>query len=340
MRASFFITLFLASAFTELSADQPKLCSAKPLPIGKNVKVMTWNIQFALGKYVPFWRGTVEDMPSLAVVKATLRDMKRVIREQDPDIIFLQEASRHSVISHYIDQVAGIAEELGEDFCQKSQYYWNSIFVPATNMMGAMDYSLVIFSRYAIENINVTSLPENWSLPRAWFSPKRILFETNLLVEDMSKVSLLNTHLEAHDKFGTLRMSQAHTVANRLRELHQEKTPFILAGDFNLIPPGIWESLPENQQENFSPSMNMDLFYKQSNARVIPSLEQIKDSGVQSWTTAYDENLYQLDLVLDYLIYSEPFELVESDVLQKHYNLSDHVPVTATFYIKDRKLKP
>ena len=316
--------------------DQPELCQAGPLPAGKPVRVMTYNIQFALGKYTRFWEFRIHEMPSREVVESTLNDMKRVIREQNPDILFLQEASQHSVISHYIDQVAGIREALGEGFCQKNQYYWNNRFVPAPNMLGAMDYSLVIFSRYFIGNLTITHLPESWHLPKAWFSPKRILLETSLLVEDMSTVSLLNTHLEAHDEDGKLRMSQAWTVANRLKELHQENKPFILAGDFNLIPPGVWEALPENQQKRFLPSMNMDLFYRHSNASVIPSLEQIKGSGLQHWTTAYDENLYQLDLVLDYLIYSGPFVLVESAVLQEYSNLSDHVPVTATFYIREK----
>ena len=331
------MALFLTMVLMPPVSDQPQLCQAKPLPIGHPVKVMTYNIQFSLGKYNQFWKFQPHAMPSESDVEATLEDIKRVIREQKPDILFLQEASRHSVISHYIDQIKSIGRELGEGFCQKSQYYWNNAFVPSPNMLGAMDYSLVIFSRYFIENLKVTDLPEDWTLPKAWFSPKRILLETELLVEDMSKVSLLNTHLSAHDENGELRMSQVMAVAKRIQELQQQKGSFILAGDFNLIPPSVRNMLPQNQQKRFLPSMTMDLFYRNSNLSVIPSLEQVTGLERQKWTTAYDINLYQLDLVLDYLIYSPSFELVESKVLQKYYHLSDHVPVTATLYIKGTK---
>ena len=310
-------TFFLASIFMFKPAELPEMCHSKPLPVGKPIKVMTYNIQFALGKYTRFWEYNPHDMPSQKQVEATLQDIRRVIAEQDPDIVFLQEASRYSVISHYIDQISGIREELGEGYCQKSQYYWNNAFVPTPNMFGPMDYSLVIFSRYSIENLNVTYLPEDWTMPRALFSPKRILLETELLVEDMSKVSLLNTHLEAHDKTGELRMAQAQAIAGRLRELQRDKIPFILAGDFNLIPPGVREALPENQKARFSPLMTMDMFYRNPKVSVTPSLQQVNGHERQKWTTAYDENLYKLDLVLDYLIHSSSFELVESCVLQE-----------------------
>ena len=334
------VTLFLASVFMIRAVDQPSYCQAKPLPVGQPIKVMTYNIQSSLGKYNRFWEYRPHKMPTQEMVEATFQDIKRVIREQNPDILFLQEASRYSVISHYIDQIQSIRKELGSGYCQKSEFYWNNIFVPTPNMFGPMDFSLVIFSRYLIENLNITYLPEDWTMPRALFSPKRILLETELLVEDMSKVILLNTHLEAHDKTGELRMAQAGAVAKRLQELRQQKIPFILAGDFNLIPPGVWTVLPENQQERFLPSMTMDMFYQIPNTWVIPSLQQVNGRERYKWITAYDENPDRPDLVLDYLIFSTCFELVESEVRQDYYNLSDHAPVTATLYIKPSKVVP
>ena len=334
------LTLFLTSILMTQVVDLPESCRAPPLPVGKPIKIMTYNIQFALGKFTRFWEFKTQEMPPKEKVEIVLQDIRRVIREQKPDILFLQEVSRHSIISHYIDQLSGIRDELGESYCQKSHYYWNNLFVPAPNMLGPMDYSLVAFSRYAIRRQRITYLPENWITLKAWFSPKRILLETDLLVEDMRRVSLLNTHLEAHDKTGKLRMSQAKAVASRLKELQQKKIPFILAGDFNLIPPGTRDTLPENQQKRYLPSMTMDMFYRSKNTAVIPSLQQVNGHDRQKWFTAYDENLYQLDLVLDYLIYSSSFELVESQVLQEHYNLSDHVPVTATLYIKESEITP
>ena len=310
-------------------------CFAPTLPSGSEIKVMTYNIQLALGEYRRFWQPDEKDMPSKEQVRETLAGILRVIKEEQPDILFLQEASRHSVISHYFDQITAIKAVLEEGYCIRSEYYWNKRYVPDGKMWGPMDYSLVIFSRYLVGQTRVTELPSNSSLPRSWFSPHRILIETDLLMDNRQKLTLLNTHLDAHDRDGSLRLSQAKVVHDRIRELREKQTPFILAGDFNLIPPGSRKYLPANQQERFSELMNMGVFYDEPLTAVIPSLQNATGTLRKLWTTAYDENLHQLDLTIDYLIYStDSLKLKKTSVLQEHFLLSDHVPITATFQIK------
>ena len=313
----------------------PASCQTPPIPIGQPIKVMTYNIQFALGEYRRFWKKDEKAMPSKSQVMTTLAGIEKVILDERPDILFLQEASRHSIISHYIDQIAAIRERLGADYCVKNEYYWNKAYVPSGQMWGAMDYSLVILSRYSMARTRKTDLPNKLSLT-SWFAPHRFLMETDLQIENGQTVTLLNTHLAAHDREGSLRLSQATAVHRRLQKLNRQRIPFILAGDFNLIPPGARQWLPENQQSRFGKKMHMGIYYNDARLGVIPSLEDATGSERQKWTTAYDENLYELDLNLDYLVYSNTsISLMNSRVLQEYRYLSDHVPVTAVFQLNE-----
>ncbi|MGI9275827.1 MAG: endonuclease/exonuclease/phosphatase family protein [Endozoicomonas sp.] len=329
------ILLMVLSHASEVTT--PASCYAPQVPRGQPIKVMTHNIQLALGEYRRFWKSDEQAMPSKIQVMATLASIEKVILDEQPDILFLQEASRHSVISHYIDQIAAIKERLGADYCMKSEYYWNRAYIPRGQMWGAMDYSLVIFTRYSMSKTRKVDLPREFSLT-SWFYPYRFLMETDLLTEDGQTISLLNTHLDAHDQKGLLRLRQMAAVHWHISKLYRQKTPFILAGDFNLIPPDVRKWLPENQKSHFGEKMHMGIFYNDAWLDVVPSLENVTGSDRRQWTTAYDQNRHELDLNLDYLIYSNTsLSLISSRVMQEHKKLSDHVPVTAVFLLKEKE---
>src|SRR5690606_32777428 len=96
------LVLFVAVyALTWHPADRetaPVACSA-PAPAlqpGQALKVMTWNIQYLAGKRYVFWydladgSGT-DERPTAEDIAYTLDEVVRVLRDEQPDIVLLQE---------------------------------------------------------------------------------------------------------------------------------------------------------------------------------------------------------------------------------------------------------
>jgi endonuclease/exonuclease/phosphatase family metal-dependent hydrolase len=76
---------------------------------------MTWNIGYgALGSNADFFMdgGKMVYSSTSERVQQNLAEMADTIREEDPDILFLQEVDRNSDRSYHVDQSAFFAEEL------------------------------------------------------------------------------------------------------------------------------------------------------------------------------------------------------------------------------------
>ena len=70
--------------------------TAPTLQAGQSLKVMTWNVQFMAGKNYTFWfdvpnNDGPDERPSPADITQTLSEVARVIKNENPDIIMLEE---------------------------------------------------------------------------------------------------------------------------------------------------------------------------------------------------------------------------------------------------------
>ena len=96
----------------QCSADAPEL---QP---GQEIKVMNWNIQYLAGKSYVYWYdvsdGSGMDLePAAEEVKKTLGEFLKVVREERPDILLLQEVHVDAKATDYMDQVTEIVKGLG-----------------------------------------------------------------------------------------------------------------------------------------------------------------------------------------------------------------------------------
>ena len=59
---------------------------------GQKLRILSWNLQYMAGKnHRFFYEGGPDERPSSAEIAATLAGVARVIREENPDIVLLQQ---------------------------------------------------------------------------------------------------------------------------------------------------------------------------------------------------------------------------------------------------------
>jgi hypothetical protein len=93
--------------------------NAPVLRLGQKLRILSWNVQYMAGKnHVFFYEGGSDERPSPAEITATLGDVARVIREEDPDIVLLQEMDDGSRRTDDEDQLARLLALLPAEYLQ------------------------------------------------------------------------------------------------------------------------------------------------------------------------------------------------------------------------------
>ncbi|GHE45502.1 endonuclease/exonuclease/phosphatase family protein [Sphingobacterium griseoflavum] len=191
------LPLILLFFYVALFAQKPQ-----PFLPAAGIKVMTYNIH----------HGNPPSKDSLIDLEA----IARVIRAQSPDIVALQEVDQFTRRSGNVDQAKAIAEQLGMHY-----FYAKAMDYDA----GA--YGQAILSRFPIRSTAVRQLP---SAPEFRGEP-RILGEAFIQLPNGSTLRFGTVHLDAQ-KSEANRLLQAKALQ---RILAEQKTPMIIAGDFNAI---------------------------------------------------------------------------------------------------------
>lgn len=220
--------------------------TAPELQAGQRLKVLNWNVQFMAGKnYVFFfdeWDGSGPDKrPARNDIEATWVEVLRVIKDEDPDVLILQEIHVGSASTDREDQVHRLVDSLPPEYsCWTSAWYWKASFVPHPKIMGSAGMKLVILSKYKIDSAVRYQLPlmPNDPLTRQ-FNFKRAVLEARLPVQGGNVLSLMNIHMDAFAQGSDTMERQVDYVVRLLGETEKAGRSFVITGDFNLVPPGL-----------------------------------------------------------------------------------------------------
>ena len=117
-----------------------------------------------------------------------------------------------------------------------------------------------------------------------------------------------------------------------LRELSASNIPWIIGGDFNLLPPGQYEKLQDSQKIYYERETELEVFL--NNYQGVPSLVDLNEPDYKQWFTYFpnDPSISVPDRTIDYIFYSDGMSLTDSKV--RHHDtltISDHLPVIAEF---------
>lgn len=316
--------------------------NAAPNYVPETLKVMSFNVQFMAGKnYVFFYdmEGGPDTRPALFDVEITLDRVAEIIASENPDVVMLQEINdEQDSRTHFVNQIAALQQRLGELAypCEASAHYWRAGLVLHPKVMGAVSMQLVTLSRYPLIQARRHQLPlmENDPLTRRFYFQRAIL-ESWMATTSGRPVALLNTHFDAWGEGSGLMRRQVAATRKLLEELDGRDIPWILGGDFNLLPDDgnrQWRTL----NKIFGPGYDEKppLTALSSRYRGIPSLADLRGEQPHRWYTYFPNNpaVTGPDRTIDYVFNSDQWQIHRGYVRYwDTQDASDHLPVVGEF---------
>ena len=319
----------------------PVSCAADAAPLmpGQALKVMSWNVQFLAGKRYVFWHDLAQgddESPTLEDMAFSLDEVARVIRDEQPDVVLLQELDNGAKASHYQEQLKLLQERLADLYpCSTSAFDWKADFIPSPRIFGSVGRQLATLSRYRIDHAERVQLPvADGSFISRQFQPKNALLVSYLPLSGGGQVAVLNTHLERAARPDDTAQKQIDAVSRALDKLESASTSWLIGGDFNLLPLGQYRRLPAEQRSPYSADSELHLLWDKY--PMIPTNNEASGIDREHWLTHYpnDPGLNGPDRTVDYLFYSPRLKRVQAQVRQDDtLRISDHLPVIARFLL-------
>ena len=300
----------------------------KPLSTAEVFSVLSWNLQYcASRKHHFFYDGGTKVHVPLADVESTLQTVKQVLQTESPAISLLQEIDRNSKRTHHIDQLREIIDKK-QSVSWASTAYHRSSFVPFPYRvpLGRIDMNLGIISRYFIEQASRfrLSLLQESKLRQTFNLKRAILAGTIPIIDKPYPLHVGVTHLSAFSYGDGTLDKQVQEIIDWI-ESRPGGHPWIIGGDFNLLPP---DDNPSRLGEEAK------YYNDQSNPirKLIPKYRTIISSQTDPQNRTYlPFGAKRPDRKIDYVFYGGPLQIISSRVLSEYTNISDHLPLKATF---------
>ena len=337
-----FAVVIWSITFHPKQTEYPEVFSISEAPVlkpGQKIRVLNYNVQYMASKNYVFFYDYVDgngpdDRPSPEDITKTINRVAKIIIDENPDVILLQEVNDGAKATDYEDQLERLMKLLPKEYVSyTSAFYWKAGFVPHPRIMGPVGMKLATISKYKLSKAIRHQLATIPSDPLTHqFNFKRAILEARLPVEGGKDFVVMNTHLDAFSQGTDTMQRQVAFLKELLIQRGDEGFPWIIGGDFNLLPPGQYDSLQESERHYFQKETEMQSIYDQFN--VIPALEDLNKGNDQQWNTHLPNGLglNAPDRILDYYVYSNNLSLLESYVRHKDtYIVSDHLPIIAEF---------
>ena len=316
--------------------------TAPRLMSGQSLKLMSYNVQYMAGKGYVFFYDLPGDSgpdirPTSESITATLEDVARTIKAEQPDIILLQEVNDGAKRTDYEDQLERLLPLLPSVYSQHtSAYYWKNRFVPHRYIMGATGMKLVTLSRYEISSAIRYQLPlRNNDILRRQFNFKRAILEVKLPIGDSNREFVIfNTHLDAFAHNTDTMKRQVGKVDEILSDADNQGG-WIIGGDFNLLPPGhTWDGPRPADSSHRSGQTDIAPLYEKYGA--FPSLSDVSSASYKDFYTQFPNNpAYTApNKTIDYFFFPEG-TTVDTAYVRQHdtWQISDHLPLLISIRI-------
>ncbi|MGK0291181.1 MAG: endonuclease/exonuclease/phosphatase family metal-dependent hydrolase [bacterium] len=327
-------TTFHPKEPTQLEVDHcPQ--NAPVLKAGQKIKVLSWNVQYMASKnYIFFYdreHGVGPDIrPSKKDITKTFGEVARIIKAEKPDVVILQEMTDGAKNTDYENQLTRLRKMVSSDYsCYSSAFYWKAAFVPHPKIMGSSGMKLSTLSKYKITKSIRHALPIIPSDPFSeLFGFRRTIQESYLPVQGGKDFVLLNTHLDAFAQGSNTMERQIQIVQNILTKLDDKKHPWVIGGDFNLLPPNVDRNKLKEGKSYYNDHSELSKIFKKFNSAA--TLADLTGADRAKHYTHYPNTklVNGPDRTIDYLFYGRSLKFDNYYVRQKDsLHISDHLPM-------------
>jgi endonuclease/exonuclease/phosphatase family metal-dependent hydrolase len=221
-----------------------------------------------------------------------------------------------------------------------SAFYWQVWFVPHPRVMGKGAMKLSVISKYKIQKATRHQLAQierkvwyNWLMKQ--FNFKRAIQEVALPLSNGKELLVFNTHLDAFAQGTNTMERQVAYTRELLADKSQKNIPWLIGGDFNLLPPGkSYSLLSPDLQKYYQPKTELAPLF--TDYQAVPSVSEAESSERAKWFTHFPNNpqIKQPDRTIDYIFLSKDLKLGNHYVRQKGtLTISDHLPLVVEFTI-------
>lgn len=301
---------------------------------GQPITITTFNIGYAgLDKNQDFFMdgGSMSRSSSEEQTRQNLKNISTFLKKAASDIYLLQEVDQASTRSYKIDQVSYIRKELPSySSVYATNYKVSWVPVPLLEPMGAAHSGLLTLSTFHSTESYRYDLPGKESWPVQQFELDRAFTESRFPVQNGKELVVLNLHLSAYDKGGSIRKQQLGYLASYIEQEDRKGNYLIIGGDWNHMLPGTnaeafpatqaWPEWLQTFPEDFQPEG-----YSWAVDAQLPTVRTID--------IPYTEGI-NFRAVIDGFLVSSNVEVLSVEAWDLKYENSDHNPVTAEFILK------
>ncbi len=294
------------------------------------LRVCVWNVQYGAGHgQLFFYDGGRAVSVSRGTVESTLEGIADALERVDADVVLLQEVDRGSRRTHFVDQHAWLADALDYPWHASTPYH-RVRFVPAPTheMLGRVDLHLSVFARRPLlpgTRVQLPLLREPWY--RRLFNLRRALMVVPMYV-DGQVVTLFNTHLSAFSRGDGTVPRQLARIRAELARADQHHTPWLLAGDFNALPPGDDPSRLGKDAGMYGTPSPLGPLYDTAVSAVPIAAHRDEPERWRTWVP-YGAPYPQR--ALDHAFASRGGRFTDVEVDRAAMDLSDHLPLVFTW---------
>ncbi len=306
--------------------DRPCLHHGQGIP--DQLHILSWNIGYGgLGDNMDFfYDGGTRVRDTEERTKENLTNIIATIREQNADIVLLQEVDMNSKRSYRIDQCAMLHEAMPEYYIYFAYNYRSSFVpIPVKEPMGKVAGGLVILSKYRPKQVIRHQYPSKFPFPVSMFNLKRCLLTAHFTLADGRELIIGNTHNTAYDT-GNMRSLENEYIAKMTEEYRNAGSEVIIGGDWNQYPVEYSPAPEEFENENFS-----TVQLEEEKFTPFGRIEYARGEKTLRHLDRIYDSLSVLT-VTDYFFLTDNLPSSAATMLPMHFRHSDHNPVTITIY--------
>lgn len=308
--------------------------TSEKTPLDEEITLMTFNIGFGAysDDYSFFMDGGEHGKAlSLEAVNENMNGILGIIKENNPDLLLLQEVDIKGTRSYFVDQTELIATAHEEYDGVTAVNYDSPYFLyPFHDPIGKNKSGMMTLCRYDIAYSTRKSLPVEDSLYK--YLDLDRAYSVSMIATNGAPLMLYNVHLSAYTSDGTIADEQLRLLLEDMMAEYENGRYVIAAGDFNKDLLGDSSQYFERREGDFT-------WAKAINHELIPEeITLYPTSNAPSCRNAdspYKGDGSDFVLTVDGMLASANVTVVSSETVDAGFEYSDHNPVKYTIILEN-----